>query len=384
VDPPGDGDPAGTRGYEPDNGGGRGPRLRLAPVILEPMGLQRMWPLPVLGAAVVAAGFAMARGEHAGLPLAVPLLGLAMYLVVSRLPLRLSVPSALASGLALGGALLYAAQVTRSPPLDADAVESFLPLGAAWFIGNAVAARRRYESGLAEQAKREWVENAERARREVRDERVRIARELHDVIAHTMAVMTVQAAVGRRLMGKRPEEASSSLKSIEAIGRTAQEELRVVLGLLRDDGNGAAELSPAPRLADVKELAETVRASGTPVELRMTGADRQLSPALELSIYRVVQEALTNVVKHAPQARAIVGVLISDASVRIEIADNGKLAGEHAGRHGEAGHGIVGMRERIAAFGGWLVAEPFPDGGFRVLAEVPIDGAHDDERLGRG
>jgi signal transduction histidine kinase len=116
----------------------------------------------------------------------------------------------------------------------------------------------------------------------------------------------------------------------------------------------------------------------------MTGADRQLSPALELSIYRVVQEALTNVVKHAPQARAIVGVLISDASVRIEIADNGKLAGEHAGRHGEAGHGIVGMRERIAAFGGWLVAEPFPDGGFRVLAEVPIDGAHDDERLGRG
>ena len=140
---------------------------------------------------------------------------------------------------------------------------------------------------------------------------MRIAHELHDVVAHTLAVITVQAGVGRRLMAKHPEEGSTALESIEMIGRTAQDELRVVLGLLRDEETGAAALAPAPRLVDLKELAETVRASGTPVELRLSGTDRQLSPALELSIFRVVQEALTNVVKHAAGARAMVDVTVS-------------------------------------------------------------------------
>ena len=192
---------------------------------------------------------------------------------------------------------------TAWPRAGADAVEGFSPLAAGWFVGDSVAARRRYLAGLAEQAERERAAEAERARQQVREERVRIARELHDVVAHTLAVITVQAGVGRRLMARRPEEASTALESIETIGRTAQDELRVVLGLLRDEEVGAAALAPAPRLVDLKELAETVRASGTPVELRMSGTDRQLSPALELSIYRVVQEALTNVVKHAPGAR---------------------------------------------------------------------------------
>jgi len=129
----------------------------------------------------------------------------------------------------------------------------------------------------------------------------------------------------------------------------------------------------------VKELAEHVRASGTPVELRMSGADRQLSPALELSIYRVVQEALTNVVKHAPGARATVDLAVSDDQVRIEVADDGAPAGARAGEDGGpaspgTGHGIVGMRERIGAFGGWLVAEPLAGRGFRVLAQIPIEG----------
>ena len=175
-------------------------------------------------------------------------------------------------------------------------------------MGDGVAARRRYLAGLTEQAERERAAETERARQDVREERVRIARELHDVVAHALAVVTVQAGVGLRLMAKRPEEARSALESIELIGRTAQEELRVVVGLLREEGIGAAELSPTPRLADLKELAETVRASGTPVELQMAGIDRQLSPALELTVYRVVQEALTNVVKHAPSARAAVDV----------------------------------------------------------------------------
>ena len=133
---------------------------------------------------------------------------------------------------------------------------------------------------------------------------------MHDVVAHALAVITVQAGVGRCLAGKRPEEASSALQSIETIGRTAQDELRVVLGLLRD-GEDAAPLAPAPRLVDVKELADTVRASGIAVELRMEETDRQLSPALELSIYRVMQEALTNIVKHAPGAQAVAELAVS-------------------------------------------------------------------------
>ena len=308
------------------------------------------------------------------------MLGLAMYFVASRLPRRVSIRAAVAAAAALGAALVYAAVAVGGDSPAAEAVEGFLPLAAAWFVGDSVAARRRYLAGLAEQAERERAAEAERARQEVREERVRIARELHDVVAHTLTVITVQAGVGRRLMAKRPEEASTALESIETIGRTAQDELRVVLGLLRDEEAGAAALAPAPRLVDLKELAENVRASGTPVELRMSGTDRQLSPALELSVYRVVQEALTNVVKHAPGARATVDVTVSADQVRIEVADDGGTAARSPGEDGRPaspgpGHGIVGMRERIGAFGGWLVAEPLADRGFHVLAEVPVEGA---------
>jgi signal transduction histidine kinase len=189
--------------------------------------------------------------------------------------------------------------------------------------------------------------------------------------------------VGRRLMAKRPEEASTALESIETIGRTAQDELRVVLGLLRDETVGPAALAPAPRLVDLKELADNVRASGTPVELCRSGADHPLSPALELTIYRVVQEALTNVVKHAPGARASVDLTVSNGRVRLEVADDGgpgRRPPESEGTAGAAGtaglgtrHGIVGMRERVAAFGGWLAAERLAGGGFHVLAEIPVD-----------
>jgi signal transduction histidine kinase len=180
-------------------------------------------------------------------------------------------------------------------------------------------------------------------------------------------------------MTKRPEEAGTALESIETIGRTAQEELRVVLGLLREEENRTAALAPAPKLVDVKELAETVRASGTPVDLRMSGTDRPLSPALELSVYRVVQEALTNVVKHAPGARATVDLAVFDNVIHLDVADDGSPPGHPASAdeiQAGPGHGIVGMRERITAFGGWLHADPLAGGrGFRVTAQVPIEGA---------
>ena len=351
--------------------------LLLALLACGPLLVLRRWPVPILAVAVSAATIQMALGNTSP-PLGV-MLGFTAYLTASRLERRRSIWVAVAAMAALGSALGYAALQGQSAQVAVEAVEGFLPLVAAWFVGDSVAARRRYLAGLAEQAERERAAQAERDRQEVREERVRIARELHDVVAHTLTVMTVQAGVGRRLMAKRPEEASSALASIEAIGRTAQDELRVVLGLLRDDELEKASLAPAPRLVDLKALVETVRDSGTPVELRTSGADRPLSPSLELSIYRVVQEALTNVVKHAPGARASVDLAVTDTEVRVDITDNGRRAAARpAAEVSEAlhgpGHGIVGMRERVGAFGGWLVAEPRPDRGFRVLARIPLEG----------
>ena len=169
--------------------------------------------------------------------------------------------------------------------------------------------------------------------------------EARTVSTSSLTSTSLGAGVGRRLMAKRPEEASTALESIETIGRTAQEELRVVLGLLRDEEHRTAALAPAPKLVDVKELVETVRASGTPVDLHMSGTDRPLSPALELSVYRVVQEALTNVVKHAPGARATVDLAVCDREIRLDVTDDGRPA------------------------------EPLDHQGFRVTAQVPIEGA---------
>jgi signal transduction histidine kinase len=357
---------------------GPGPGLDLVALGCVPVVVfGRRWPLPVLTVATVLAGALMALGTPslaAGL-----VLGVAGYLVAADRPRRSSIRAVTAAGAVLSVALAFAGITKNAVPLAVESVEGLLPLAAAWFIGDSVAARRRYVAGLAEQAERERAAEAERARQEVREERVRIARELHDVVAHTLAVITVQAGVGRRLAAKRPQEATSALESIEMIGRTAQDELRVVLGLLREEETEATALAPAPRLADLEELVDTVRASGTPVELRTSGTDRQLSPALELTVYRVVQEALTNVVRHAPGARATVEVAASAEQIRLEVSDEG-LSGRPADAPPRppipgTGHGIVGMRERIVAFGGSLLAEPLADGGFHVFAEVPIEAA---------
>jgi signal transduction histidine kinase len=309
----------------------------------------------------------VAAWGSASLPFGV-LLGLALYFSALGLPRPKSIVLALGVAAALGATVVYSAFTVMRAPVASEIVENFVPLAGAWFIADSVAARRRYQAGLAAQADRERAA-------EVREERVRIAREMHDVVAHALAVITVQAGVGRCLADKRPEKASAALGSIETIGRTAQDELRVVLGLLRDGEAGTAPLAPAPRLIDLKDLADTVRASGIRVELRMSGTDRRLSPSLELSIYRVVQEALTNVVKHAPGARAATELTVSAGKVRLDVRDDGGPGGEAPRAGLGTGHGITGMRERIGAFGGWLVAGPTPGGGFQVTAEVPIEGA---------
>ncbi|HUN31926.1 MAG TPA: histidine kinase [Trebonia sp.] len=334
-----------------------------------PVVLLRRWPLPVLGVVTAATGLVTAAGS-ASLAYGI-LLGLALYISALRLPRRKSVPLALAVAAVLGATLVYSAFTAIHPQVPTSAVEDLVPLAGAWFIADSVAARRRYQAGLAAQARREQAA-------QVREERVRIAREMHDVVAHALAVITVQAGVGRCLAGQRPQQATAALESIETISRTAQDELRVMLGLLRDEGATTAPLAPTPRLADVRDLADTVRASGIQVELRMSGAERLLSPSLELSVYRVMQEALTNVVKHAPGARVVAELAVSAGKVRLDVRDDGGPDREKAPAAGlGTGHGIVGMRERIGAFGGWLVAGPIAGGGFQVTAEVPVEGVTD-------
>jgi signal transduction histidine kinase len=325
----------------------------------------RRWPLPVLAVVTATAGTVTATG-HVSLPVGL-LLGVALYVAVLRLPRPRSIALTVAVAAALGGTLLYSALTAGTGQAAPAAIAIFVPLAGAWCIADSVAARRRYQAGLAAQAAREQAAD-------VREERVRIAREMHDVVAHALAVITVQAGVGRCLAGQRPQEATAALESIETISRTAQDELRVVLGLLRDGEAGTAPLAPVPRLVDVKDLADTVRASGVPVDLRMEGTDRRLSPSLELSVYRVVQEALTNIVKHAPGARAVAEVTVSAGRVRLDVRDDGGPGGGAPRAGLGPGHGITGMRERIGAFGGWLVAGPAAGGGFRVTAEVPIEG----------
>jgi|SRR5579872_358290 len=348
--------------------------LLLVLVACVPIVFFRRWPIPVLALGGFGTTVEMASGV-ASVPLCV-ILGVGVYLTASRLPRRVSIALTLGTAVTLGAALLYAAGTVSVAPIPTEALEGFLPLVAAWFVGDSVAARRRYLAGVAEQAERERLAEEERAQSEVREERVRIARELHDVVAHTLAVITVQAGVGRRLMDRQPEQARTALQSIETVGRAAQDELRAVLSLLREQGADASHM-PAPRLTDLKDLVDTVRGSGVPVELRLSGSDRQLSPAIELTVFRVVQEALTNVVRHAPGSSAVVDLAVSPAEVRLTVTNS---PGAQTGAEPNAvsdqggGHGIVGMRERVSAFGGSLTAGPTPDGGFRVAAELPVEG----------
>jgi signal transduction histidine kinase len=203
----------------------------------------------------------------------------------------------------------------------------------------------------------------------------RFARELHDVVAHTLSVVTFQAGVGRKVGTARPAEALLALRAVEVTGRGALEELRRILGLLRDDDGEGASLVPAPGTADLGELADAVRAAGIPVTLAVTGDVTALPPAASLTVFRIVQEALTNVVKHARGAEASVQVRAGRDGVQIAVTDNGRglAADPEAALPGEgARHGLVGMRERAAAFGGTLEAGPTAAGGFRVSAFLPM------------
>ena len=247
----------------------------------------------------------------------------------------------------------------------------------AWLIGLAIRTRREaLESQVREAQERANVER-QRSARELAEERLRIAQELHDVVAHSMSVIAVQAGVGAHVLDQRPDQARFALEAISATSRDTLTEMRRLLGVLRD-GEGERSHAPAPALTDVPQLVDDVRAAGVPVSLRVEGGSNCLNAGVELSAYRVVQEALTNVIKHAGSpTRVDVTVTYAPGSLVVEVVDDGRgasAAGPDGGPDG--GHGLLGMRERVGLWGGQLSTGPVPGGGYRVYAQLPYgDGA---------
>jgi signal transduction histidine kinase len=230
-----------------------------------------------------------------------------------------------------------------------------------WLAGSAV-------RDLEERARRLERERELSAQVAVATERARIARELHDVVAHSVSVMVVQAGAARTLMEQRPDRASEALKAVEEQGRGALDELRRLLGLLSEE-TGDAALAPAPGLDAVGALVERVTSAGLPTELHVTGR-RPLPPGLDVTAYRIVQEGLTNALKYAHGGRGAVEIGIDATALRIRVTNT---AGHPLLGAPGAGLGLLGMRERVALFGGQLDTGPLPDGGFRVEARFPLE-----------
>ncbi len=234
--------------------------------------------------------------------------------------------------------------------------------GTPWAAGRAIRHRRLRETQLEQEKV-----DAEAA---IAEERTRIARELHDVVAHAISVIVLQARGGRKLLDDEPEEARHALDAIERTASQALGEMRRLLGLLRESDEELA-LAPQPTLARLDDLVRRVREAGLPVELAVEGEPAELPPGVDLSAYRIVQEALTNALKHAGPATARVTVRYAEGELDLEVADDGAGGGNGGG----AGQGLAGIRERVAVFGGDVEAGSRPEGGYAVRARLPYSSA---------
>jgi signal transduction histidine kinase len=237
---------------------------------------------------------------------------------------------------------------------------------------------RQRAGDSAERLRKVQAEHEAQTRRAVEAERARIAGELHDVVTHNVSVMVVQAGAARSVLDSSPDDAREALLAVEASGRTAMSELRHLLGLLAPAGGEEDLLVPQPGVARVPALVERVRAAGLSVELSVTGA-RDLPPGVDLAAYRVVQEALTNVIKHAGPSRAAAVLEYRPDDLLITVTDDGHPV---TGPGGPGGRGLIGLRERIGLYGGELDAGPRPGGGWRVRARIPVEGLEVSARLG--
>ena len=268
------------------------------------------------------------------------------------------------AGAGIGYASASVIILVERPPVSGT--WEILTFGAvSWAIGRRLVERAQRAANLEERADR-LAREQEAA---VAGERGRIARELHDVIAHSVSVMTVQAGAARLLLEEDPARARQPLLSVEETGRQALAEMRRLLGILRAEEQPAA-LAPQPGIAELGALVEQLRAAGLPVDLVVEGDPQVLPPGVDLAAYRVVQEALTNALKHAGAARAEVRLRYGSTVLELAVTNDG-----HVPRNGRAGHGVVGMRERVALYGGEFEAGPRREGGYSVRAKLPLEAA---------
>jgi signal transduction histidine kinase len=325
-----------------------------------PLLVRRRFPVLTVGL-VIAATIPLTVEVHSLNPLP-PFL--AFYSLAAHAPRRTSLVAGALGLVALIAPVLYEADYGFAP-----FVFHVLVFPAAWVLGDNVRTRRAYYSALEEKALRLERERDEQARRAVAEEQARIARELHDVLAHNVSVMVVQAAAAQDVFDSRPARAREALRSIEQTGRSALQELRRLLGAVRTEDT---ELAPQPGLSLLPELVEQVRRAGLAVDLHVDGRPRPLGAGLDLAAYRVVQEALTNTIKHAQASTADVRVAYDGTRVELVVADDGiGPPGNGSGTNG--GHGLIGMRERVALYGGELETAAKPGGGFLVRASLPLE-----------
>jgi signal transduction histidine kinase len=325
-----------------------------------PVGMCRRWPLLAFAAAL--ACFWLAPFAPVLAFLAMPPMACVLYQVASHFRLR--------TGLVVLGASLTGPLASALPGFTRTG--GILPFTAALLIAFAVGhvrgTQRRYGDELVRHHVGLAEAERERARRGAAEERIRIARELHDVVAHGMSVITVQAGFGHLVIDEKPDEARTALAAIEAVGRQTLDEMRQLLDVLRADGTPAFD--PAPGLGDLSQLISQAARAGIRVDLDITGSPRDLPAGIELSAYRIVQEALTNVAKHAGPCtvRAVISYL--PCELAIEVTDDGR-----GGPVTQGGLGLAGMRERVHVYSGELDAGPLSAGGFRVTARLPLPAA---------
>jgi signal transduction histidine kinase len=321
---------------------------------------RRQWPVAVLGISTAAVCIYSLLGYVNGAAVLAPVI--AVYTVATQ------VKAWRATGLALATLTVLMAATAAVNPFGSATGGAFdiLPglIAAALLAGIAVANRRAYVASIQDRAQ-------EDARRQVVEERLRIARELHDVVAHTMATINVQAGSAAHVLATRPEVAAEALQSIKTASKDGLRELRAILNVLRQ-ADDADPIQPAPGLAQLDTLVAGARRAGLETTLAVTGTAVPLPAAADLAAYRIIQESLTNTIRHAGPATATVSVSYTGDDVRISVTDTGLGQPVGTAQTTSAGHGLAGMRERAAAVGGSVDTGPAPGGGFRVTARLPL------------
>jgi len=343
---------------EPGSGGLEATLL----LVVLPLALRRIQPLAVL--ILVSIGVLLTGAATPAPWVQVSAVGLASFTLGERSADRTR--SALA--------VMAAAGLMAIGFLDQDAdtleaiVRPFLVLIPCWLLGDVVHARRVDAERRVEEVERRQREREAKVQSAADEERRHVARELHDGVAHAVSVMVIQAGAARQVVRASPAKAEEAMLAVESTGREAMTELRRLLGALTDDDE-AAGLAPQPRIGELSTLVERVREAGLSISLEVDGAPRAVAASLEVTVYRIVQEALTNALRYARQAPTLVRLTWEADRLRVEILDDGRAIAE-----GESsGRGIVGMRERASLVGGRLEAGPRPGGGYAVRAWLPLE-----------